>query len=674
MRFDPDLLSCERTLSRNSGGGIEDGARGDVGAGYRWQERRIHPDLACLVRRGFNDVLASLAHAASARSKLAPGRILLDGGYISQETWCSVAAELCGVTFLPARTFGVHEISGADHGAGERSSGLLGLGTRVDDTEKLVVVPSPENLPALLEFFKRHEPLRRQICFASPEGIEYAAKECDPTFRLMVRYPESSASTRLSPEQGWFYGVAAAFTTAGMTMPPEIMALFTSVVTTGSSIALAVARTASAFSVKQPIRPASPLPDEKLPFYSVLVPLHREEAVASSLVHALSRLDYPLTRREILFLLEEDDQRTHLAIQKELGIGMRVIIVPEGSPRSKPRALMHGLAQARGELVTIFDGEDRPEPEQLRMAASAFAELPENVAALQAQLAVDHVDNRFLVRQFALEYAALFDRFLPWLAARNWPIPLGGTSNHFRREALERAGGWDPFNMTEDADLGIRLCRYGYSLEVLDSTTFEEAPLTWRIWHGQRTRWLKGWLQTLLVSFRDPPRLAGELDRPGLTVILVYFASIVMTLAFHPVFVLIVALHLSGLASYPLQGSLAGDCVVALAAGSLFMSYAGSLFAMASGAKRRAIRLGPRDVLGIPVYWLLQSLAFYHAVYEFIRRPHHWTKTPHGLANRPLIRNAEMRKAPQNCDTPARPGRKSRLSILERLVGRLWSG
>ncbi|NRG19649.1 glycosyltransferase [Rhizobiales bacterium] len=498
--------------------------------------------------------------------------------------------------------------------------------------------------------------------------------ESDPALRLKVRHPEFSASIRLSPEQSWFYGVAAAFTAAGMTVPPEILALFTSVVTTGSSIALATARTASALSARPPLKPSSRLPDELLPFYSVLVPLHREEAVAGSLVDALSRLDYPVARREILFLLEEDDVKTRRAVQRQLGAGMRLIVVPDGIPRSKPRALTHGLAQARGELVTIFDGEDRPGPEQLRMAASAFAELPAEVAALQAQLAVDHVDNRFLVRQFALEYAALFDRFLPWLAARGWPIPLGGTSNHFRREALERVGGWDPFNMTEDADLGIRLCRHGYRLEVLDSTTFEEAPLTWRVWHGQRTRWLKGWLQTLMVSFRDPPRLAGDLDQPGLIVILVYFASIIMTLALHPIFVLIVGLHLSGLAAYPLRGSLAGDCIVALAAGGLSMSYAGSLLGMISGGARRGIRLRPRDVMGIPVYWLLQSFAFYHAVFEFIRRPHHWQKTPHGLAKRPGMNGVKNGEPPLSEAMTARTRRQAKHWMPRKIWRGVWSG
>lgn len=638
------------------------------------QEQHNHPDLVCLVRRGFSAVLASHAYTASTRSKLAPARILLDGGYISQETWCSVAAELCGVAFLPAGTFGVHDIGEPTRFGIDRLSGPLALGKRIDGAEKLVVVPSPECLPALLKFFEKHEPLRRQICFASRHGIELAAMESDPALRLKVRHPEFSASIRLSPEQGWFYGVAAAFTAAGIMVPPEILALFTSVVTTGSSIALATARAASALSARAALKPSSGLPDELLPFYSVLVPLHREEAVAGSLVHALSRLDYPAVRREILFLLEEDDVRTRHAVQQQLGAGMRVVVVPEGVPRSKPRALTYGLAQSRGELVTIFDGEDRPGPEQLRMAASVFAELPAEVVALQAQLAVDHVDNRFLVRQFALEYAALFDRFLPWLAARGWPIPLGGTSNHFRREALERVGGWDPFNMTEDADLGIRLCRHGYRLEVLDSTTFEEAPLTWRVWHGQRTRWLKGWLQTLMVSFRDPPRLAGDLDQPGLTVILVYFASIITTLAFHPIFVLIVGLHLSGLAAYPLQGSLAGDCIVALAAGGLSMSYAGSLLGMISGAARRGIRLRPRDVLGIPVYWLLQSFAFYHAVFEFIRRPHHWQKTPHGLANRPGMNSSDYGQASSTGPMPERKTRQAKTSLSKILRRRIWSG
>lgn len=385
------------------------------------------------------------------------------------------------------------------------------------------------------------------------------------------------------------------------------------------------------------MRPFRLLGDSELPFYSVLVPLYGEQRVVADLVAALARLDYAHDRIEILFLLEKSDAETAATLRPLLQRGMRIVTVPAGEPRTKPRALNFGLQQARGDLVTIYDGEDRPDPLQLRLAASCFSEAPPELAVLQAHLAVDHVDRGFLVRQFALEYAALFDRLLPWLADSGRPIPLGGTSNHFRREALDAMQGWDPYNVTEDADIGIRLCRHGYRLAMLDSTTWEEAPTNWRAWHGQRTRWHKGWLQTLLVAFRRPWALARELDRPALVVVLIYVVSFVFTLLAHLLFAVLIPLYAFGLLELPFSGTFLGDCLIVLIVSTLAIGYGGSVTAMLSAGQRRNIPIGARDVLGLPFYWLLQSLAFLAAVIDLVRRPHHWCKTEHGVAKRPAI-------------------------------------
>lgn len=640
MLHDPDIVRAGETLAykhaeRTTAGGRD--LRFEVG------ERDFPPpcfaDLEVLVGRGFNNVLANRLVSDSRETKVPVGRLLLDRQLVSQDAYYSAVAEICGLPFLPGGSFNLSASStfpkvtdGFDHEAGAH---LWVLGKTWDGRDVVVVAPKPETLPLFQAFFERFPYMRERVRVASPAAILSAGAESDPGLRLALRKPEASSKFRLTQQQAWFFGFSAVIGVGGLALPMPLLALLASLIAVSCSSALGVVRIVSAFAAGVSVRPRRFLSDHELPFYSVLVPLHREVKVVPDLVRAMERLDYPQSKREVLFLLEQDDAATLATLQPRLGPSMRIVIVPEGRPRTKPRALVHGLGQARGELVTIFDGEDRPDPLQLRTAASAFAELPGDVAALQAHLAVDHVDRRFFVRQFSLEYAGLFDCLMPWLCARGLPIPLGGTSNHFRREALEKVEGWDPYNVTEDADLGIRLVRHGYRLLMLDSATLEEAPVNWDIWHSQRTRWLKGWLQTLLVSLRDPPLLAREIGRPGVMAMLVYFSCIVLTLALHPLFVLMVALNVAGVTASPFSDTAPGYWIIVLASGGMAASYLGTACSMAAGAARRGILLRSFDLLLIPLYWLLQSFAFYAAVIELVVWPHHWRKTPHGLAKRP---------------------------------------
>jgi cellulose synthase/poly-beta-1,6-N-acetylglucosamine synthase-like glycosyltransferase len=113
---------------------------------------------------------------------------------------------------------------------------------------------------------------------------------------------------------------------------------------------------------------------------------------------------------------------------------------------------------------------------------------------VQARLCID-TRTSWLARYFTAEYAGQFDVVLPKLAALGLPLPLGGSSNHFRTVTLREVGGWDPHNVTEDADLGMRLARFGYRSGVVASSTYEEAPADIGRWLGQRTRWFKGWMR-----------------------------------------------------------------------------------------------------------------------------------------------------------------------------------
>ena len=331
-------------------------------------------------------------------------------------------------------------------------------------------------------------------------------------------------------------------------------------------------------------------------------------------------------------MLEEGDHAT-VAAAGRLGLPPRydVIVLPGGHPRTKPRALNAALEAARGDLVVVYDAEDRPHPGQLRAAAARFAAAPADLACLQARLTIDHADETWVTRLFALDYVALFHGVKPGLAALGLPIPLGGTSNHFRASALRRVGGWDAWNVTEDIDLGYRLARFGYRVGALDSDTFEEAPLTLARWMPQRSRWLKGWMVTLIVHGRQPRRLFGDLGwRGGLSVAVSLIATVLSCLLGPPLLVVLAVEGWQGRlfhADTPLWW-----LFVAAAAALPVGGAAAALWPTLLGLKR----MGRPDLaiwlLLLPLHLLLVSAAAWRGLVELWRDPQRWNKTEHGLA------------------------------------------
>jgi hypothetical protein len=379
-------------------------------------------------------------------------------------------------------------------------------------------------------------------------------------------------------------------------------------------------------------REAGPTPagERRLPSYSVLVALYREAHMVEGLLAALDRLDYPRDRLEIRLLLEADDTETRRKAERAIRHrpDVAIAVCPPGAPRTKPRALAYGLAFAAGDLVTVYDAEDRPHPGQLRAAAAAFDAGPANLACVQARLVIDRVRTP-IQRQFAIEYAVLFEGILPWLGDRALPLPLGGTSNHFRRAALETALGWDPWNVTEDADLGIRLMRYGFAVDVLDSETAEEAPATASVWLRQRRRWIKGWIVTALVHLRRPRVLAREIGWRNTSMIAVHLVANVGAPLVHPLGLAILALTAVGVIPLPLGRSFAGDLLVGASSLGIAFGYGASMVFTRRLLLRRGRAELARSVWWMPVYWLLGSLAAWRAVADLVVDPHHWAKTPH---------------------------------------------
>ena len=241
------------------------------------------------------------------------------------------------------------------------------------------------------------------------------------------------------------------------------------------------------------------------PIYTILCPLYREAQVVPQFVHAMQALDYPPDKLQILFLTEADDSDTRNAIRAlELPPHFKILIVPDGKPRTKPRACNYGLMHARGPYVVIYDAEDIPDPLQLKKAVLTFANHGTDVVCVQAKLNFYNSRQNLLTRWFTAEYSSWFDLILPGLQLANFSLPLGGTSNHFRTAALRALGGWDAYNVTEDCDLGLRLKRYHMNTVILDSTTLEEANSQLKNWIRQRSRWIKGYMQTYLVYMRNP--------------------------------------------------------------------------------------------------------------------------------------------------------------------------
>jgi len=371
-------------------------------------------------------------------------------------------------------------------------------------------------------------------------------------------------------------------------------------------------------------------PDRELPVYTVIAALYREAQSVPGLLRSLERLDYPREKLDILLAVEADDRETREAIADYAGpLGLRVIVVPAGPLRTKPRALNAALAFARGHYTVIYDAEDRPEPDQLRRAEAAFAASDDRLACVQARLSIDNTDDGFLARMFTAEYAGQFDVFLDGLCVLGLPLPLGGSSNHFATAVLREAGGWDAWNVTEDADLGMRLARFGYRAAMIDSTTYEEAPARLMPWLRQRTRWFKGWMQTWCVHMRQPAALWGDLGPRGFIGFQLAVGGNVLAALVHPLF--LIGSLVAAFSGAPVWG--AGEVIlIALYGLSVLTGYASSTVLCMIGLSRRQLMRCAWVLLLMPAHWLLLSWAAWRALYQLIVAPYTWEKTEHGLA------------------------------------------
>ncbi len=369
------------------------------------------------------------------------------------------------------------------------------------------------------------------------------------------------------------------------------------------------------------------------PQYTILCPLYREAEVVPQFVRAMQALDYPTDRLQILFLTEEDDEATRNAIEAmHLPQHFSIVTVPDGQPRTKPRACNFGLLQATGDYVVIYDAEDVPDPLQLKKAVLTFANHDSDLACVQAKLNYYNTKQNLLTRWFTVEYSLWFDLMLPGMQQTKLPLPLGGTSNHFRMETLRKVGAWDPFNVTEDCDLGLRLARSGLKTTVLDSTTYEEANSQVKNWIRQRSRWIKGYMLTYLVYMREPLRYLRE-GR------LREFFSLQLVIGGKTGVLLVNPLLWAMLVIYILFRPIVGDVyhtlfpAPVLYMGTLCLIFGNFLYIYSHlvGCMKRSQYSLIKWALSVPIYWAMMSIAASLALFQLIFKPHYWEKTKHGL-------------------------------------------
>ncbi|PZM12071.1 glycosyltransferase family 2 protein [Rhizobium tubonense] len=504
------------------------------------------------------------------------------------------------------------------------------------------IAPEARRIDEIRKSIIRYPDLRHSLAVAAPSTIRAAVWRAgaarrvrDTVTALFETRPRFSARVVFYGNQGFYAGITVSVIAAGLMVSDAGQLLLHVFLSTLYLTALWLRAIAVIQRRHKRLLPALHS-DVPLPVYTVMVALYQEAGLAEQLVAALKRIDWPASLLDIKLVCEADDQETILALREHcLGPQFEIVEVPPMQPRTKPKALTYALAGARGAYLVVYDAEDRPHPQQLREAHARFASAAADVACLQAPLVIANSRESWISALFSLEYSALFRGLLPMLATHRMPLPLGGTSNHFRTDILRAVGAWDPFNVTEDADLGMRLYRLGYRSEVILRQTLEDAPTSIGIWTRQRTRWFKGWLQTWLVLMRDPGGLRREMGGKAFAVFHLLIGGMLISSLAHPL--MVVFLVRSSIAMFATPGSqpLIGEMVLLTVD---FVNIIGSyatfiILGHASMTKHEQKQIGWRW-MAVPLYWMMVSLAAWRAVFELRSNPFFWHKTPHTPSSR----------------------------------------
>lgn len=563
---------------------------------------------------------------------------LLVSGLVTAEEYFSAFAEYLRLPFIP-------EI------ASERIANLDNFDLQLteprflrlmpqDGKTPLLIVPELARIELLKNILDERPHLLDELAVTTPQAMRRAIWKAGEARRLLETRqqlfnaaPQHSAKITLHGQQGFYGGVLATLLVLSLLTYSEMAMAWLHATLSTIYLNTLLFRLFALVHTPRENHTETALSlqhENKLPVYTILVALYREEAVIEQLVNALERLDWPRSRLDIKLICEADDGATIEAIRRmNPGPHMEIIKVPPSQPRTKPKALTYALSGARGAFVVVYDAEDRPHPQQLREAYAAFRNQPD-IACLQAPLIISNAPSSWLSACFALEYSGLFRCMLPALAAHGLPMPLGGTSNHFRTAALRRAGAWDPYNVTEDADLGLRLHRLGYRCGVIRRQTLEDAPTSLPVWLNQRTRWFKGWLQSWLVMTRTPFATARAMGWFAYIAFQLLIGGMILSSLTHPLLFIFLAFM-----AMAIQEN--GAHLLFTWQGVLFLidalNIVGSYTISVLMGRSRMIAYERRQVgkrwLAMPLYWLMLSVAAWRAMVELKTRPFVWNKTPH---------------------------------------------
>jgi cellulose synthase/poly-beta-1,6-N-acetylglucosamine synthase-like glycosyltransferase len=585
----------------------------------------LPPELAFLAREGFS--LEPLLNAVSAAPRaVRPIDQLLSEGKIAEEVYYRALASHLGCQYYcgdPPLARAFDAVKGLRCGVAPLEPQRAG--------PRMVIAPRAQFVSQLIEATLSGAIRSGSFAVTSPQRFASLVRAHRGEELLNVAL--GRLPTSLTARQGMTGFQVAAVAAATILALALGFADFDALQAVSSAVlwltfsASVMLRSMAAVANRAEIHPPE-LTDDELPNYTVVVALYRETSVVEDLISAIDAFDYPKSKLDIKLVVEQRDVETlGRIVELRLPARYEVIVAPSGQPQTKPRALNIALASARGNFVVVYDAEDIPAPDQLRLAASRFA-ADKDLDCLQARLAIRNHGESWLSKLFAVEYAILFDVINPGLCALNLPIPLGGSSNHFRVGSLVGVGAWDEWNVTEDADLGIRLARFGYRVRALDSDTWEEAPYEFGNWFRQRVRWQKGWMQTLIVHSRRPVFFWRDLGPQRAVAATTFLLGAIFGCLFWPAFAvgtiwralaagqgaLSPWREMSDVFTYIL--ALAGVWTIALPA--------------IVAAKLRRLKLTAGALALLPVYYLLVSLATWVAMLDLTLRPHYWAKTAHG--------------------------------------------
>lgn len=520
----------------------------------------------------------------------------------------------------------------------------IALPLRIENNKVVTIMADPSD-ELFTDFIKFTYNLEPEIVIASDLDVLWLTHKLigekyvkSAVYELMNNDSESSAIVTFTTSQLIFVFIIISLAAIGLVVSFKNTSIFINVVLSlffliAIIFKLFLALVGSRFELYQAVtkEEVKEIVNEELPIYTILLPVYKEDKLIKKLIWNLQSIDYPREKLDIKLVIEEDDDKTLNAVRNlDFPAIFEVIIVPFHMPKTKPKACNYALHFAKGKYLTIYDAEDIPDTDQLKKVVALFGKLPDNYICIQSALNYFNRNENFLTRMFTLEYSYWFDYMLPGLDTLDIPIPLGGTSNHFKLDNLVELGAWDPFNVTEDADLGVRAYAKGYKVAIVNSTTYEEANNEPFNWIRQRSRWIKGYMQTYLVHMRNPAKLWRKLGWKGFLGFSFFIGATPITFLIYPLLLTIFIIYL--IFDLSTIRTLFPDWVLFMSifnlmVGNVLMIYVN----MMAVFKRRFYEL-ILFAIANPVYWLMHSIAAYMGLYELIVKPFYWQKTNHGIS------------------------------------------